>query len=353
MSQTLLEVNDVEAHFQLGRGILGRSRGVVRAVNGVSLRISQGQTLGLVGESGCGKSTLGRCIVGLERPTAGVVRFDGQPVGASADATKRRRVQMIFQDPYASLNPRMTAGEIVAEPIRLHNLRSGAAVQKRMRELLGLVELLPSAADQYPHEFSGGQRQRIGIARALACEPDLIVCDEPVSALDVSIQAQVMRLLCRLQVDLGITYLFIGHELGVVRAVSDEIAVMYLGQIVEQAESSALFHQPRHAYTRALISAAPIPDPALERTRARILLSGDPPNPMALPPGCPFSSRCPVAIPLCGRERPPLVLAGRDDPNHTVACWRADEMPALLPLITDRVAVVAGPSPGALINTTE
>lgn len=353
MGHVLLEMRDIETHFQLGSGIFNRSRGIVRAVNGVSLQISRGKTLGLVGESGCGKSTLGRCIVGLERPTAGVVRFNDQFVEDTADESFRRRIQMIFQDPYASLNPRMTVGEIVAEPIRLHKLRTGSAIQERMQELLGLVELLPSAADQYPHEFSGGQRQRIGIARALACEPDLIVCDEPVSALDVSIQAQVMRLLRRLQVDLGITYLFIGHELGVVRAVSDEIAVMYLGQIVEHAESSTLFQKPKHAYTRALISAAPIPDPALERSRNRILLSGDLPNPMELLSGCPFSSRCPVAISKCGQERPPLVDVGQEYSNHTVACWRADEIPELLPLVTDQFSEVAAPLMNGLENDTQ
>ena len=341
MTVPLLETRDLRVHFEVGTGLLGSGRVTVRAVDGVSLRIERGMSMGLVGESGCGKSTLGRAIVGLERPTSGTIFIDGKNTAeltAPDRAAMRRRVQMIFQDPYASLNPRMTVGRTIAEPLRLHNLRRGPAVAERVRELLSMVDLPASAADRFPHEFSGGQRQRIGIARALACEPDLIVCDEPVSALDVSIQAQVLRLLQRLQESLGVAYLFIGHELGVVRAISDEIAVMYLGRTVEQAPAAELFGNARHAYTRALISAAPIPDPVLERRRKRVILEGDPPNPINPPPGCAFSPRCPVAIDRCHRDPPPREPAG---PAHTVSCWRAEEVPRLMPSTTGAIPAEA------------
>ena len=331
MTPPLLEIRDLCVHFSVGTGLLGSGRVALRAVDGVSLRIERGMSLGLVGESGCGKSTLGRAIVGLERPTSGNILVEGRSTAglpAPERAAMRRRVQMIFQDPYASLNPRMTVGRTLAEPLRLHDLRRGGAVTRRVRELLSMVDLPASAADRFPHEFSGGQRQRIGIARALACEPDLIICDEPVSALDVSIQAQVLHLLRRLQTSLGVAYLFIGHELGVVRAISDEIAVMYLGRTVEQAPAGELFDNARHAYTRALISAAPIPDPLLERQRRRVILQGDPPNPIDPPPGCAFSPRCPVALDLCHREPPAREAIG---PGHTVSCWRAEEVPRLMP----------------------
>ncbi len=334
MKPPLLETRDLCVHFSVGTGLLGSGRVTVRAVDGVSLKIERGMSLGLVGESGCGKSTLGRAIVGLERPTSGNIFVEGRNTAeltAPERAAMRRRVQMIFQDPYASLNPRMTVGRTIAEPLRLHDLRRGSAVAERVKELLSMVDLPASAADRFPHEFSGGQRQRIGIARALACEPDLIICDEPVSALDVSIQAQVLHLLRRLQKSLDVAYLFIGHELGVVRAISDEIAVMYLGRTVEQAPAGELFVNARHAYTRALISAAPIPDPVLERQRKRVILQGDPPNPINPPPGCAFSPRCPIALDRCHSEPPAREAIG---PGHTVSCWRADEVPRLMPSIT-------------------
>jgi len=329
----LLELIDLKVHFPVSGGsFLNRTTGTVRAVDGISLRIMPGQTLGLVGESGCGKSTLGRAVVGLAKPTSGAVVIRGKNVDnmtAAEKASERRRVQMIFQDPYASLNPRMTIGDIIGEPVMLHGLRSGKlAVQARVKELLELVELSPSYADRYPHEFSGGQRQRVGIARALACEPDLIVCDEPVSALDVSIQAQVMRLLMRLQKDLGLSYLFIAHGLGVVKQISDEIAVMYLGKLVEHG-GRQVFQHPRHAYTRALVSAAPIPDPKIERQRRRIILTGDLPSPMNPPSGCRFQTRCPIAIDRCRTEPPPMHYAAN---NHGAACWRTDELDVLMPM---------------------
>jgi oligopeptide transport system ATP-binding protein len=330
----LLEVVDLKVHFPVTRGVVfPRQVGTVQAVDGVSLRIPAGSTLGLVSESGCGKSTLGRAIVGLTHPTEGSILFRGHNVATAVGAERadmRRRMQMIFQDPYSSLNPRMCVEDILAEPIRLHGLRIGrAAIRARVLELLDMVELNPSHARRYPHEFSGGQRQRIGIARALACEPDLIVCDEPVSALDVSIQAQVLRLLKRLQRELGLTYLFIAHGLGVVKHISDTVAAMYLGRIVESAPGRQLFETPRHAYTRALVSAVPVPDPAVERGRRRIILTGDLPNPADPPPGCRFQTRCPVAQDRCRREDPPVNTVPRD---HRAWCWRSDELDRLMPL---------------------
>jgi oligopeptide transport system ATP-binding protein len=331
----LLEVIDLKVHFPIFKGtVIARQSGAVQAVDGVSLSIRPGQTVGLVGESGCGKSTLGRAIVGLTRPTAGAVIFKGQNIenlGPAARRDVRRRIQMVFQDPYASLNPRMTIGETLAEPVMLHGLRKGrTAIAARVAELLTLVELDPAMAERYPHEFSGGQRQRVGIARALACEPDLIVCDEAVSALDVSIQAQVVKLLQRLQVELGIAYLFIAHGLGVVKQISDQVAVMYLGRIAETAPATELFRNPRHAYTRALISAAPIPDPKIERLRQRIVLSGDLPSPLNPPPGCRFHTRCPVAIETCRKDPP---HQRQDLSSHLAACWRASELDGLMPMI--------------------
>jgi oligopeptide transport system ATP-binding protein len=330
----LLDVRGLAVHFPVTRGFVFERRvGVVKAVDGVSFVIPRGETLGLVGESGCGKSTVGRAILRLVEPTAGQVLVGGEDLGRldpEALRHARRRIQMIFQDPYASLNPRMSIGDALAEPVRLHGLRQGeAAIAERVRELLGLVGLDPAYADRYPHEFSGGQRQRIGIARALACEPDLIVCDEPVSALDVSIQAQVMNLLQDLQERLGLTYLFIAHGLNVVRQISSRVAVMYLGRIVEIGDRGPLYGDPRHPYTRALLSAVPVPNPRLERRRRRIILAGDVPSPLRPPSGCRFHTRCPVAIERCRSEDPPLA---RPAPGLAeVACWRAEETPALLP----------------------
>lgn len=319
----LIELRDLAVYFPVKTSLLSGARGVIKAVDGVSLEIPRGETLGLVGESGCGKSTLGRAVVGLTRPTGGTILIDGKPM------TRDRRVQMIFQDPSASLNPRMTIGATIAEPIRLNGLRRGrVAVEARMHELLDLVGLPQTAAHRYPHEFSGGQRQRVGIARALACEPDVIVCDEAVSALDVSIQAQIVALLEELQERLGLTYLFIAHDLGALKHISHRVAVMYLGKVVEVAPKAELFANPRHAYTRALLSAIPVPDPSIERQRQRIILSGDLPSPANPPSGCRFHTRCPVAIDRCRSEVPNWQEMS---PGHHTACWRAVELLELMP----------------------
>ncbi len=319
----LVELRGLEVHFPITRGIVfSRTTGLVRAVDGVDLDVPHGRTLGLVGESGCGKSTLGRAIVGLTRPTGGEVRFPGRE-------GRDRRIQMIFQDPYASLNPRMTIGAIVAEPVRLNGLRSGAAeIRARRNELLTMVGLDPALAHRYPHEFSGGQRQRVGIARALACEPDLIVCDEAISALDVSIQAQIIALLEALRARLGLTLIFIAHDLAALKHISDDIAVMYLGRIVELAEKRELFRNPRHAYTRSLLSAIPLPDPRRERRRRRILLEGELPSPANPPSGCRFHTRCPVAIEECRLRVPPW---RETSAGHFAACWRSDDLHLLMP----------------------
>ena len=318
----LLEVRDLVKHFHVGGGLFGGAPGIIRAVDGVSFALRRGETLGLVGESGCGKTTTGRCILQLERPTSGAVLFEGRDLTALSEAELRpvrRRIQVIFQDPYSSLNPRMTVGQIVAEPLHVHGIvRSAPARTARVRELLGRVGLLPAHADRYPHEMSGGQRQRV--ARALAVEPRLIVLDEPVSALDVSIQAQIINLLEDLQAELGLTYLFIAHDLSVVRHISDRIAVMYLGKIAEIADRTALYETPRHPYTRALLSAVPIPDPAIEAERERIVLKGEIPSPLNPPPGCVFHPRCPIAIPECSVEVPALRTL---EPDHRAACIRA------------------------------
>jgi oligopeptide transport system ATP-binding protein len=319
--EALLEVRGLAKHFPSGGGLIGGVRSSVRAVDGVDFTIRRGETLGLVGESGCGKTTTGRCVLQLERPTHGRIVFEGADITdlSQKDLRKvRRRMQVIFQDPYSSLNPRMTVGQIIAEPIKVHGIISDPAKREaRVRQLLGEVGLLPQHAQRYPHQLSGGQRQRVGIARALAMEPSLIICDEPVSALDVSIQAQIINLLEDLQARLGLTYLFIAHDLSVVRHISDRVAVMYLGKIVELADRQALYEEPLHPYTRALLSAVPIPDPKLEATRERTVLRGEVPSPLNPPSGCVFHPRCPIAESRCSAEIPPL---REIKPGHWAAC---------------------------------
>jgi oligopeptide transport system ATP-binding protein len=320
----LLEVRDLTKHFPVAAGFFGgRVAGVVKAVDGVSFAIPRGETLGLVGESGCGKTTTGRCVLRLEEPTSGQILFEGQDLarlGPGALRALRRRIQVIFQDPYASLNPRMTVGDIVGEPMRVHGLaKTRVEARTRVAGLLETVGLLPVLAERYPHMLSGGQRQRVGIARALAMEPAFVICDEPVSALDVSIQAQIINLLEDLQRRLGLTYLFIAHDLSVVRHISDRVAVMYLGRVVELADRDELYRNPRHPYTQALLSAVPIPDPAVEAGRTPTLLRGEVPSPLAPPSGCVFHPRCPIAIPECAREVPVLRDLGG---GHQAACIR-------------------------------
>jgi oligopeptide transport system ATP-binding protein len=330
--EPLIQVEDLEVHFPIRRGLLRRQVGAVKAVDGVSFTVKQGETLGLVGESGCGKSTAGRAIIQLYKPTAGRILFEGDDLTALEGRElrrKRRFAQMIFQDPYASLNPRMKVGTLIGEPIAVHGLRQGQRqIRARVGELLELVGLSADFADRYPHEFSGGQRQRIGIARALGVEPQFVVCDEAVSALDVSVQAQVINLLEDLQQELGLTYLFIAHGLSVVEHVSDRVAVMYLGKIVELADRDDLYRSPLHPYTQALLSAVPIPDPQVERKRERILLEGDVPSPVDPPTGCPFHTRCPIAIDKCVIEMPAFK---EHRSGHFAACHRADEVNVLLP----------------------
>ncbi len=330
-NDALVQINDLKMHFPVkSSGLVRRTVGNVKAVDGISFDVYKGETLGLVGESGCGKSTTGRAILQLHRPTSGSVVFNGEELtNLSGEKLRRmrRKVQMIFQDPYASLNPRMTVGDIIAEPIRVHNLRSGKEVRTRVEELLRVVGLNPYFINRYPHEFSGGQRQRIGIARSLAVEPDFIVCDEPVSALDVSIQAQIINLLQDLQKQFGLTYLFIAHNLSVVKHISDRVAVMYLGKMVELAPADDLYAHPMHPYTQALLSAVPIPDPDVETHRQRIILEGDVPSPLNPPSGCHFHTRCPLVIDKCRQEEPPFVDYGG---GHFSACWRAKEVTPVL-----------------------
>ncbi|MCC7117944.1 MAG: dipeptide ABC transporter ATP-binding protein [Anaerolineales bacterium] len=322
--EALLQVEDLKMHFPIYKGLFRKQVGAVHAVDGISFEVHKGETLGLVGESGCGKSTTGRAILQLHRPNSGKVNFDGKNlVELKGEELRlmRRKMQMIFQDPYASLNPRMTVGEIIGEPLVVHGIAKGAEVQDRVAQLLELVRLNPSFASRYPHEFSGGQRQRIGIARAVALQPPFIVCDEPISALDVSIQSQVINLLQELQEQFGLTYLFIAHDLSMVRHISDRVAVMYLGVMMELADSDALYTNPLHPYTQALLSAVPIPDPILESKRKRILLEGDVPSPVNPPSGCRFRTRCPIAEKVCAEERPEFREL---KPGHFVACHFAE-----------------------------
>ncbi|HKD37988.1 MAG TPA: oligopeptide/dipeptide ABC transporter ATP-binding protein [Pirellulales bacterium] len=320
----LLEVRNLAVHFPFSRGpFFRREHGAVRAVDGVSFEIREGETLGLVGESGCGKSTTARAILNLVPITGGEVLWKGERIGGLSDRAMRpyrRQVQMIFQDPFASLNPRMTVGRIVGEPMKIFGLHEPSRRKVEVMRLLDMVGLNPRFLNRYPHEFSGGQRQRIGIARALAVNPKLIVCDEPISALDVSIQAQVINLLMDLQRQLRLAYLFIAHDLSVVRHISNRIGVMYLGRIVELADAATLYREPRHPYTQALLSAVPTPDPQLERKRRRTVLSGDVPSPDRVYPGCRFANRCPIAEPRCSTTPPELVGNG-----HQVACLVAND----------------------------
>lgn len=323
--QVLLKVDNLVKHFPIYRGVIQRQVGAVRAVDGVSFDVYKGETMGLVGESGCGKSTTGRTILQLYNPTAGSVRFEGVDLAKlkGEELRKmRRKIQMIFQDPYASLNPRMTVGDIIGEPLMVHNMVTKDEIDARVAELLRKVNLNPAFASRYPHEFSGGQRQRIGIARALALQPAFIVCDEPISALDVSIQAQVINLLEDLQKQFGLTYLFIAHDLSMVKHISDRVAVMYLGVIMELADRNTLYSDPLHPYTQALLSAVPIPDPLLEEKRTRVILEGDVPSPVNPPSGCRFRTRCPIAkMGVCDIEKP----AFREvRPEHFVACHFAN-----------------------------
>ena len=335
--ENLLKVDNLKVHFPIRTGFLQRTIGAVKAVDGISFEVRRGETLGLVGESGCGKSTTGRAVIRLNRPTSGTVRFDDvdlYSLDANALRRLRRRMQIIFQDPYSSLDPRMTVNAIIGEPIDTHGLMKGAAKRERIAELLEIVGLDPRYVNRYPHEFSGGQRQRIGVARALAVEPEFIVCDEPISALDVSIQAQVLNLLVDLRERLGLTYLFIAHDLSVVKHISDRVAVMYLGKLVEIGPPDILYNGPGHPYTRALLSAVPVPDPVTERRRKRVILKGDVPSPANPPSGCRFHTRCWLYERLgkpenCRTEDPPLRVSYAKgwslEGDHLAACHYAEE----------------------------
>jgi len=317
----LLEVRNLQKYFPVRGGFLRRVVAQVKAVDGVSFTLRSGKTLGLVGESGCGKSTLGRAILQLQKPTGGQVILEGEEL-TSASPTRmlqmRREMQIIFQDPFASLSPRRTVAQTIREPLEVHRIGTAADHNRKVEELLQVVGMRTNVLDRYPHEFSGGQRQRIGIARALALNPKLIVADEPVSALDVSVRAQVLNLIARLQREHGIAFLFISHDLSVVEHVSDHVGVMYLGKLVELAPARDIYRDPRHPYTQALLSAVPVPDPT--RKSRRIVLAGDVPSPMNPPPGCPFHKRCPKAMDVCSRMPPPVVDLGSADRPHRVAC---------------------------------
>jgi oligopeptide/dipeptide ABC transporter ATP-binding protein len=326
-ADVILDVRDLKTHFPIRRGVFSSIEGWVKAVDGVSFSIRRGSTLGLVGESGCGKTTVGRTLLGLIPATAGQVFFDGLDVFAQSRTQMRalrRRMQIIFQDPVGSLNPRMTVGSIVGEALTVHRMARGAERERRVADLLSRCGLSPSHMSRYPHEFSGGQRQRIGIARALALNPDLIICDEPVSALDVSIQSQILNLLRDLQREMGLSYLFIAHNLAVVEHFSDDVAVMYLGRIVEKAPAEEIYRNPKHPYTQALLAAVPEPDPA--RRRSLVSLGGEVPSPINPPSGCHFHPRCPFAIDRCRREVPLLVEHDGCPPGHVAACHRSDEI---------------------------
>ncbi len=327
-TKTLIDVRDLKMYFPLTRGIvLQRVVGHVRAVDGISFTIERGQTLGLVGESGSGKTTIGRTITRLYKPTAGQILYENMDLASlEGEALRhvRRRVQMIFQDPFASLNPRFTLGSLISEPMYIFNTGSSSEIRERTAELMRVVGLRPEYIDRYPHEFSGGQRQRIAVARALSINPDFVVADEPVSALDVSVRAQVLNLLQRLQRQFNLTYLFVSHDLSVVRHVADRIAVMYLGRIVELADRDELYVAPQHPYTRALLSAVPIPDPTIEKRRQRIILSGDLPSPINIPSGCRFHTRCPMAQQICREVEP--TFDRKEGREHFAACHFSDQV---------------------------
>jgi oligopeptide transport system ATP-binding protein len=318
----MVEVKDLKMYFPITRGLLRKKVAEVKAVDQISFSIRKNETLGLVGESGCGKTTTGRCILRLYDPTSGSIIFNGVDISKLRERKLkeyRSNMGVIFQDPFGSLNPRQSAGGIVGDPLKVHHMASGKDLKDKVADLFRLVGLDPSMMNRVPHEFSGGQRQRIGVARALACSPQLVICDEPISALDVSIQAQIINLLEELQQKLGLTYLFIAHDLAVVQHISDRVGVMYLGRIMELTDSTELYENPLHPYTKALLSAIPIPDPIAERTRQRIVLRGEVPSPVMPPPGCHFHPRCSIAIPECSKERPPLRDVGG---GHFVACIR-------------------------------